>query len=157
MSNTFILWSARAVYVLLALALLFFINTSSELDSELYLLGGSCFESAVAVKGQFALTLRVLLVVTSLLIMVVSFTLLRTKSWLYLVIGSALACLFMVINHFWTQKHLFQGYTWAGITDWYDAIMRKCYVFDGPQYGVLLAICIVCACGWMALQSKSQT
>ncbi|MFM2320306.1 MAG: hypothetical protein RLZZ215_2927 [Pseudomonadota bacterium] len=61
MSNTFILWSARAFYLLLALALLFFINTSSELDSELYLLGGSCFESAVAVEGKFSLTLRGLL------------------------------------------------------------------------------------------------
>lgn len=154
MSNTFILWSARAFYLLLALALLFFINTSSELDSELYLLGGSCFESAVAVEGKFSLTLRGLLVITSLLIIRVSFTLLRTRSWLYLAIGSALASLFIAINHFWTQKHLFQGYTWSDITDWYDAFMRKCYVFDGPQYGVLLAICIVCACGWRALQSK---
>ncbi|HMT91882.1 hypothetical protein [uncultured Thiothrix sp.] len=151
MNNTFLLWGARVIYLLAALTLLFFINTSPYLDNELYLLGGSCFESALAVEGQFELTLRLLLVITSLLIIGVSILLFRVRSWLYLAIGFAITCAFVGINQTWTQKHLFQGYTWSRMTDYYDAAMRKCYIFDGPQYGVLLAICLVCLWGLLIL------
>lgn len=156
MNNIILLWLSRIIYFPAALALLFFINTSSDLDSELYLLGGSCSESAMAVEGQFYLTLRVLLVITSLLIVMVSVKLLRGKSWLDLLTGAVIALVFIGINHFWTQKHLFQGYTWSGMTDFYDAVMRKCYVFDGPQYGVLLAISLVCVWGVAAIDPPHE-
>jgi hypothetical protein len=153
-NNPLLLWIARAIYLLMAVTLLFLINTSPYLDNELYILGGACFESALAVEGQFALTFRLLLVLSTLLVVGVSVRLLRSQSLKYLMVGIVLVGAFIGINEFWTQKHLLQGYTWSGITDWYDATMRKCYVFEGPQYGVLLAISLVCVWGWGVSDDK---
>lgn len=155
MSNHLLLWIFKLIYFLLALTLLFFINSSPDLDSGFYLLGGSCSESALAVTGQFNLTFRLLLIITDLLVLSLSLKLLWTKSWSCLVVGTGIVGSFVVINQLWTQKHLFQGYEWPRSTDFYDAVMRKCYIFDGPQYGVLLATCLVCLWGLLELSKKN--
>jgi hypothetical protein len=154
MNNSLLLWATSAIYVVSALGLLFSLNVNIDIGSSLFLLGGGCIDSSAAVDGQFYLGFRVGLVLTSLLVLAVSVQLLRHQSLKYLMAGIAGCGAFIVINHYWVQFHPFEGFKFSAATDMFDAVTTRCYLYEGPQYGVLLAISLVCVWGWVMLRRK---
>ncbi len=142
-------------YCLSTLLLLFSINTSPDLYSEIYLLGGSCRYSSVGVEGVFKLSFIIALIVASFISLLAFWVVVLVRKISYILIALLTNIILIILNGLFTQFHAFRGYKFDSTTDMFDAISRHCYVYEGPHYLVLFLISVLGIC-FIWLSRKRQ-
>lgn len=149
-----LIWVSRVIYTLSALFLLGILNIE-DVDSELYLLGGSCTSAAQGVEGSFDPWFLLSLAIVNLLILVSGFRLLLSGNTFALLIGSLANTGLYFLAAKWEQKRLFEGYEITPDTNMLDALTGKCYLFYGPHDMILLFTSLMCiGIIWALIKSK---
>lgn len=142
-SSNFLYKIIFGLYFASILLLLFSINISPDLYSELYLLGGTCRYSSVGVEGGFKLSFIFMLIAANFAVLAVLGVVYSARKTNYVLIALVMNILFIGLNSKLTQFHAFRGYKIEPTTDMFDAISRQCYVYVGPHYLVLLLIILL--------------
>lgn len=138
-------YSSKLIFLITTLLLLFGLNVEMDIDSGLYFMGGSGISCGMGVERNFKPGFLFFLAITDT-ILVLSALLILTSEALknrYIILASLFCIGLFVLNIFWYQPRLFQGYELTEGMNMLDATTGKCYLYHGPHDVLLLLIVVM--------------
>lgn len=136
---------SKTLFLISALLLLFELNVEMDIDSGLYFTGGSGISCGMGVEGRFKTSFLFILLITDIILILAVLRILISNilKSRYILLASLCCISFFVLNIFWYQPRLFQGYELTEYINMLDAMTGKCYLYHGPHDALLLLITFI--------------